>query len=177
MPPAVLLAQTSPYVPNLDSVYQDLDALVAEGLVRVTILGERPYSRLTFARFAQEARRRIDTAGGIRPRFLEALERIERRFHRKLAALVDTTATYPESDPWVWIREGSVDATAADSPTRDMPTGYNRSADLIDGDLDPLPAGSRVGWTGGVSGIESSGSWLGSATLETIGSWGGPIPW
>ena len=56
MPPAVLLAQTSPYVPNLDSVYQDLDALVAEGLVRVTILGERPYSRLTFARFAQEVR-------------------------------------------------------------------------------------------------------------------------
>ncbi len=63
MLPAVLLAQTTPYVPNLDPVYQDLDALVAEGLVRDIILGERPYSRLTFARFALEARRRIDTAG------------------------------------------------------------------------------------------------------------------
>ena len=74
MLPAVLLAQASTYVPNLDPVYQDLDALVAEGLVREIILGERPYSRVDFARFAQEARRRIDTAGeeGIKARVLEA---------------------------------------------------------------------------------------------------------
>jgi len=140
MLPAVLLAQVSPYVPNLDPVYQDLDALVAEGLVRDIILGERPYSRLAFARFAQEARRRIDTADetGIKARFLEALERIEHRFHRELAALAGDTATYPESDPRVWIREGSVDVTAADSPSREMLTRYNSSPDWIDGDLTPL---------------------------------------
>ena len=74
MLPAVLLAQASPYVPNLDPAYQDLDALVAHGLVRDIILGERPYSRVAFARFAQEARGRIDTPGeaGIKARFLEA---------------------------------------------------------------------------------------------------------
>ena len=88
MLPAAVLVQASPYVPNLDPAYQDLDALVAQGLVRDIILGERPYSRVAFARFAQEARRRIDTAGeaAIKPRFLEALERIELRFHRELAA-------------------------------------------------------------------------------------------
>ena len=140
MLPAVLLAQASPYVPNLDPAYQDLDALVAQGLVRDIILGERPYSRVAFARFAQEARRRIDTAGeaGIKPRFLEGLERIELRFHRELAALADVTATSPEVYTRVWIREGSVDATAADSPAREMPTRHNLPADLIDGDLNPL---------------------------------------
>ena len=160
MLPAVLLAQASPYVPNLDPVYQDLDALVAEGLVRDIILGERPYSRVALARFAQEARRRIDTTGeaGIKPRFLEALERIERRFHRELAALADPTATYPEIDPRVWIREGSVDATAADSPSREMPTRYNRAVDLIDGDLNPLlqnNQGRVLGdsWAFGVEGL------------------------
>jgi len=140
MLPAVLLAQASTYVPNLDPVYQDLDALVAEGLVREIILGERPYSRVAFARFAQEARRRIDTAGeeGIKARFLEALERIERRFDRELAVLADGAATYPDTDPRVWIREAFVDATAADSPSREMTTRYNLPADNIDGDLNPL---------------------------------------
>jgi len=140
MLPAALLAQASPYVPNLDPAYRDLDALVAEGLVRDIILGERPYSRVAFARFAREARRRIDNEGeaGIKPRFLEALERIERRFHRELAALADVTVTSAEVDPRVWIREWSVDATAADSPAREMPTRYNLPADFIDGDLNPL---------------------------------------
>ena len=158
MLPAVLLAQASPYVPNLDPAYQDLDALVAEGLVRDIILGERPYSRLAFARFAQEGRRRIETAGeaGIKPRFREALERIERQFHRELVAMADVTATYPE--PRVWIREGSVDATAADSPPRAMPTRANLPADLIDADLNPLLQNNqgRVlgdGWAFGVEGL------------------------
>ena len=160
MLPTVLLAQASPYVPNLDPVYQDLDALVAEGIVRDIILGERPYSRVAFARFAQEARRRIDTVGeaGIKPRFLEALERIERRFHRELAVLADVTATYPEVNPRVRIREASVDATAADSPARAMPTRLNLPADWIDGDLNPLlqnNQGRVLGdsWAFGVEGL------------------------
>ena len=160
MLPAVLLAQASPYVPNLDPVYQDLDALVAEGLVRDIILGERPYSRVAFARFVQEARKRADTAGeaGIKPRFLEALERIERRFHRELVVLADVTATQPEVDPRVWIREASVDATAADSPTRAIPTRLNVPADFIDGDLNPLlqnNQGRVLGdsWAFGVEGL------------------------
>ena len=160
MLPAVLLAQASSYVPNLDPAYQDLDGLVAQGLVRDIILGERPYSRVAFARFAQEARRRIDTAGeaGIKLRFLEALERIERRFHRELAALADVSATDPEVDSRFWIREGSVDATAADSPAREMPTLHNLPADLIDGDLNPLlqnNQGRVLGdsWAFGVEGL------------------------
>ena len=160
MLPAVLLAQASPYVPNLDPAYQDLDALVAKGFVRDIILGERPYSRVAFARFAQEGRRRIDNAGeaGIKPRFLEALERIERRFHGELAALTDVTATYPEIDSWVWIREGSVDVTAADSPARAMQTRHNLPADRIDADLNPLlqnNQGRVLGdrWAFGVEGL------------------------
>jgi len=138
--PALLQAQTSPYVPNLDPAYQDLDALVIDGLVRDIIMGERPYSRVTFARFALEARRRVDTVGqaGIKPRFLEALQRIERRFARELAGLADVTTTDPEVDPIVWIREASVDATVADSPSREMPTLYNLATEYIDADLNPL---------------------------------------
>ena len=49
-------AQATPYVPNLDPVYQDLDGLIAAGWVRTAIAGLRPYSRLTVARLVVEAR-------------------------------------------------------------------------------------------------------------------------
>jgi hypothetical protein len=40
--PSVLGAQASPYVPNLDPAYVDLDLLVVAGLIQEIIAGERP---------------------------------------------------------------------------------------------------------------------------------------
>lgn len=119
-------AQSTPYVPGDDAAYGDLDALVASGLVRELILGERPYSRAAFARYVAEAMDR--TADGqvtLTARVEEALTRLSALFG-------------DDSDRGgAWARPRRVDAelTGASSPSRDLRTGADGS---IDGDLNPL---------------------------------------
>ncbi len=53
--PEGLFAQVSVNVPLTDPVYRDIDKLVANGLVDIIIVGQRPYSRKEIARIAKEA--------------------------------------------------------------------------------------------------------------------------
>ena len=141
MVPARGGAQATPYVPNLDPVYRDLDALIGAGWVRTAIAGQRPYSRLTVARLVVEARANVAKDDGLqRARFLEALDRLEDAFVPEIQALcVGGSSTCQPLSGDVTIRYASVDATWADSPGRRIPTSYDSAgAQYIDAELNPL---------------------------------------
>ncbi len=74
-------AQSAVTVPVGDPLYQDVDRLVDAGLIARIVVGQRPYSRGALARFAAEARSRLDsTSDGTGIAVLqEALARLERR--------------------------------------------------------------------------------------------------
>ena len=134
-------AQATPYVPNLDSVYQDLDGLIAAGWVKTAIAGQRPYSRLTVARLVVEARANVARDGGFqRPRFREALDRLESAFAPEIRALcVGEGAPCTPLSGHATLRSATADATWADSPGRRIPTSYDDLADdYIDAELNPL---------------------------------------
>ena len=86
-----LFAQASAYVPNLDPAYAELDALIASGLIREVLVGQRPYSRMTFARMVREARSNMEDPGARAPsaRILEALARGEAMFEPELARMCE----------------------------------------------------------------------------------------
>ena len=134
-------AQATPYVPNLDPVYRDLDGLIAVGWVRIAIAGQRPYSRLTVARLVVEARANVARDGGLqRPRFREALDRLEDAFAAEIMALCvgGGEPCTPLNGP-ATLRSATADATWADSPGRGIPTSYDDlAADYIDAELNPL---------------------------------------
>ena len=134
-------AQATPYVPNLDPVYRDLDGLIAAGWVRTAIAGQRPYSRLTVARLVVEARANVAKDDGLqRARFLEALDRLEDAFASEICALcLGGASTCQPLSREPTIRYASADATWADSPGRSIPTSYDSvGADYIDAELNPL---------------------------------------
>ena len=137
--PAAGAAQATPYVPNLDPAYGDLDALIAAGLVRTAITGERPYSRLAVARFAAEAQERVAAAPYLpKARFLESLARLEEAFAAEIATLCQGTACAPPLAKGA-LRSASADVTLADSPDRAIPSSYDRlAAEYIDADVNPL---------------------------------------
>jgi hypothetical protein len=117
-------AQATPYVRLSDAAYADLDALIAAGLVRSVIVGERPYSRAAFTRFVEEATNRAAVTSTT-PRVTEALGRLTERFARSLGgARWALTAT-----------EARV--AIADSPDRNARTGVGTDGNL-DADINPL---------------------------------------
>ncbi len=147
-----LSAQATTYVPNLDPAYRDLDALVVAGLVRGEIHGDRPYSRLTFARYAVEARRVLkEETGEPRARFGESLRRLEREFAAEIAALCPegraACEALPRTPEWRSVR---TDMTIGDSPSRRAPIAYAQNK--IDANVNPLLQGNQGreladGWT------------------------------
>ena len=165
-------AQATPYVLNLDPVYRDLDGLIAAGWVRTAIVGQRPYSRLTVARLVVEARANVAKDGGLqRPRFREALDRLEGAFAPEIRALcVGGSSTCQPLSGDVTIRHASADATWADSPGRRIPTSYDSAgAQYIDAELNPLLQKNqgRVLADGGTLGGEASMD-LGLGTLLSV---------
>ncbi|HCR04176.1 MAG TPA: hypothetical protein DIU18_03220 [Gemmatimonadetes bacterium] len=134
-------AQATPYVPNLDPVYQDLDGLIAAGWVRTAIAGLRPYSRLTVARMVVEARANVTRDGGFQSQYLrEALDRLERAFAPEIHALcVGEGASCAPLTDYAMLRSATADATWADSPGRRISTSYGDVAnEYIDAELNPL---------------------------------------
>ena len=140
-------AQGTPYVAMLDAAYEDLDALIASGLVRELMVGERPYSQASFRRFVLEAvRRRAGReasagAASVRPastralstralsaREVEALARLEARFGGTPAKV----GTAFQRAPFT----GTV--ALASSPTRAMRVNGAPAGSQIDADLNPL---------------------------------------
>jgi hypothetical protein len=162
--PIAVSAQATPYVPNLDPAYQDLDALVTEGLVNDEVHAERPYSRLTFGRWVAEAKARARTSGPLPARFREALDRLEVEFAPEIAALCpDGRSACSAPARRVALRKAGADATWSNSPARAVRAPYVlRSAvgrpTYIDAALNPLlqdNQGRRLA-DGETLGIESS---------------------
>lgn len=152
--PRALWAQASPYVPVGDPAYRDLDALVVRGLVGGLVLGQRPYSRLTFARAAEAVR----GAPGATARDREAAARLQARFSGEAESPApDTAAGAERPRGYAAIREIATHAAAADAPPRGIRTQLKSG---VDADVNPLLQRNqgRVladGWT-----------WAGEGTAE-----------
>jgi hypothetical protein len=139
--PAQALGQATPYVPVDDPAYADLDALVDAGWVQGAPLGERPWSRLTVARYLREARARVaaDTARAPAPRFVEALGRLEQWFAPELRVLCTGEPGCAPLGRGARVRTVGADGTWADSRARSIPTSYDwANSDYIDAELNPL---------------------------------------
>jgi hypothetical protein len=137
------LAQSSPYVPNLDPAYAELDALFGAGLVDVPSMAQRPYSRMTFARFAVRARVALAGSEEGRIRFHEALERLEARFASEISLLCEQgQRVCGRAEPRLALRSAELDLTSAASPYRPIRTSYvaplAASPVLIAADVNPL---------------------------------------
>jgi len=137
-------AQATPYVPLESAHYADVDALLAVGLLKTVIAGQRPYSRLMFARLAAEARSSLDRLPHTRPssRFVEAVARLEDAYALEAQAVCsadpgacDRSTRGPTTG--ATLRELNSEATWADSPGRPIRTSYTTD-DFIDGVINPL---------------------------------------
>ena len=151
-------AQSSPYVPNLDPAYSDLDALVAVGLVEVPSMAQRPYSRMAFARFVTEARAKWGDSGLDPARFIEALSRLEERFSDEVLAVCQGGEEICRPvQPQLRLTQASVDVASASSPRRPIRTPHSTSS-RVDGDINPLLQGNqgRILADGQTIGVETT---------------------
>ena len=160
--------QGSPYVPNLDPAYVELDALIAAGLVEEVHMGRRPYSRLAFAQMFKEAQATAEgeEAADLPQRVWEALGRLEEMFAPEVARL-DYGEDRVGGTVNLIYREATADFTWADSPWRGIPTRLVTTIPNIDGQLNPLLTNRQGrslvdGWTQGLeAGFELQlGSWM-----------------
>ncbi len=142
--PSRARAQASPWVSLDDPAYRELDVLVAKGMAGTLILGQRPHSRMAFARAVAEARARLGAAPGSAPRRIaEVVARLETRFAAELAVLGRGEAVGGGgareggggTHRYVALREVSADATLADSPPRAI---WWQLTSGIDADVNPL---------------------------------------
>ncbi len=115
------LGGSTPNVPNDDHVYRDIDQLVAAGLIKDAIYGQRPWSRGEIARMIAQAKRRFHENGGtlsdeskmataIMVEYL--IEQLENEYRYELAG----------KSRFHWLDEVSSEAEFLDSPSRMVPT-------------------------------------------------------
>ncbi|MCH8187846.1 MAG: diaminopimelate epimerase [Proteobacteria bacterium] len=98
---------------------------------------------MAFARFAAQARTRLDDSDEDRRRFREALDRLEARFARELLLLCPTSEdACSRADVSVALRSAEIDLVSASSPLRAIRTSYEDvfepGDNLIEGDINPL---------------------------------------
>lgn len=120
--PTPLAAQATAYVDVADPAYDDLNVLVANGLVREIMVGERPYSEAAFRRFVEEAGRRA-ADGSPRARVGEALERLAGRFGEAARR------------PALALAAPRLDLALADSPDRPYRSGERMPPPLLSGKI------------------------------------------
>jgi hypothetical protein len=141
-----LWAYSTPNVPVDDPVYRDIDKLVAFGLVKDAIYGQRPWSRREIARMVAEAMDKSDRTAPLTPddrelseriRRSEILDRLRDRFHTELA---EAGAVPGESKNFRLnpLEEVRFDYTLLDSPYRSVPA--NNGLGAINGVINPLVA-------------------------------------
>ena len=130
---------SSPNVPIDDPVYRDIDQLVAAGLIKDAIYGQRPWSRNEIARMIAQARRRYDDKGGIASdeRHMATaimaeytIEQLENEYRDELAG--------NKSVRFHWLEEASAEAAYLDSPYRAVPE--NNGLGAIKAVINPLVA-------------------------------------
>ena len=130
---------SSPNVPIDDHVYRDIDQLVAAGLVKDAIYGQRPWSRNEIARMIAQARHRYDEKGGISSDERNmataimaeyTIEQLESEYRDELAG--------NKSLRFHWLEEASAEAAYLDSPYRAVPE--NNGLGAIKAVINPLVA-------------------------------------
>ncbi|MHC4997108.1 MAG: capsule assembly Wzi family protein, partial [Planctomycetota bacterium] len=121
-------------VSTTDLAYRDLEKLQSFDLVDPPIVGQRPYTRLDFARFARQARSRLDA------RHTEYVRGIVERLERRFASELEASTTYRG------IEQAAMHVTGARSPSRSIREhlgavdavinpllGYRQGRRLVDG--------------------------------------------
>jgi hypothetical protein len=155
-------ATSTPNVPVDDPVYRDIDKLVAAGLVKDAIYGQRPWSRREIARMVSEAMGHRtgtpltpdDQKLSLRLRTNDILDRLRKRFREELVDLgtvegdFRTFTLHP-------LESARFDVTALDSPFRRVPT--SNGLGRIDADINPFVAyrGGRHYVDGETLGLET----------------------
>ena len=138
-------AQATTYVDPLDDSYADVAALVAGGVVDRVIVGQRPYTRLEFARIVGQATRALARRDSLSAR-TAYLRQVVASIADRLCLEPDTSAA-PRVRPCTmlhsfYLRRIALDYTQTDSPTRRIPP--SNGIGQIDAFLNPLLSG-RLG--------------------------------
>ena len=119
---APVFGDSSPNVPIEDHVYRDVDRLIAAGLIKDAMYGQRPWSRNEIARLIAQARRRWEEKGRVSPdggnmatailaEYL--IEQLEREYRDELAGNSPVR--------FHWLDEVSTEVAYLDSPYRSVP--------------------------------------------------------
>ncbi len=141
-----LWAYSTPNVPVDDPVYRDIDKLVAFGLIKDAIYGQRPWSRREIARMVADAMDKVDRNPPLTPDDREisekiyasdVIDRLKERFHDELvdAGALPGDAKNIRVHP---LEEVRFDYTLLDSPFRAIPA--SNGLGLINGVVNPLVA-------------------------------------
>ncbi len=130
LPLQSLLAYSTPNVPVDDPVYRDIDKLIAAGLVKDVIYGQRPWSRREIARVlsvAQENRKRIPPEKEGDPLWTYVDPILSHRLEE-----------YPQEQPPSFhpLEKVQFDSTLLDSPPRPIP--QNNGLGSVDAQINPL---------------------------------------
>lgn len=138
---------SSPNVPVDDPVYRQIDKLIAFGLIKDAIYGQRPWSRNEIARMIGEAMKNREKVGPpLAPDDREIssniavddlLEGLKRDYKEELIrrGILEGETKKFYVHP---LEQVSFDYTALDSPPRDIPV--SNGSGLIDGFINPLVA-------------------------------------
>ena len=113
---SIICGYGSPNVPIDDPVYRDIDKLVAAGLVRDAIYGQRPWSRNEIARMIAQARGRLSAQSLQNKTTMvveEILQKLEGQYYYELDGS-DATHVKP-------LEKAVLSATFMDSPFRMVP--------------------------------------------------------
>lgn len=145
-----LWGSSTPNVPIDDPAYRDIDKLVALGLVKDAIYGQRPWSRREFARMVANAENHLQEIPvplapddrEISPRIaaFEILERLKSRFHEELTD-AGTTSGEQKTFRLHPLEKVRFDYTILDSPSR--PFSINNGLGNLNAASNPLTAYSE----------------------------------
>ncbi len=133
-------AYSTSNVPVDDSVYRDLDKLIAFGLIKDAIYGQRPWSRKEIARMILEAEKNSEDRGLLTPDDREIskviaiddlLRRLKSDYREELSDSPKTLRIYP-------LESVRFDYTFLDSPSRAVP--QQNGLGEIEARINPLVA-------------------------------------
>lgn len=118
---SLAFARSTTNVPLSDPTYRFIDKLVGDGLVKDSIIGQRPFSRSEIARLIIQARRKFEERGSSHDRFIEqTLVKLEKRFGEDIATLYGESGAQPFFQLHS-LEELDVDFTWTNSESRDIP--------------------------------------------------------
>ena len=123
--PAVAWPQASVNVSASDPVYRDIDKLVAHGLIKKIVMGQRPFSRREIARLTKEAmyywQTKKETASAGNVSYIETiLDRLKKNYAEELVQL-DALPGEKRAVSAHLIEKAELDLTMTNSPAEAIP--------------------------------------------------------